>query len=141
MASAKINQAIIECVLDSLARAKYDPGRARPGIVQTGFFTNQVDKMDASRAPTHILAAVQSKFPNGSQSSKQEIQQFIRREVWERSFRHASGAIKIEIAFGKSPKKYIQEAREAIDVLRALGVESYMIRLYEDQIKQAIGEE
>jgi hypothetical protein len=141
MTSAKVNQAIIESVLDSLARVKYDPSRATPGFVRTGLFTDRVERMAADRAPFYILNSVKSKFPNGSKASKQEIQQFVRKEVWERSFIQARGVINLKLVVGKSPKQYVQEAREALKMLKALGMESYMIRMYEDQLKKGIGEE
>ena len=140
MTSAKITRAIVESVFESLSRANFDPSRTVPGRVNPGFMANREDIRDAESMPSFILRLLKSRHPNSPQSSKQDIKHFVEKTVWDRSFHVAYGVIAIDLAVGRKPTRHIQEVREAIQVLRAIG-EKPIADMYEGFLKKSIGEE
>ncbi len=142
MTSAKMNRAIIKSVMDALSKAGFDPSRAHPGPASRGLFTSEEDAKDAERVPALIIATLKDRVAHSQEFSKEEMQRFVEKEAWSRSFYISNAAIGIELAFGGSPKRRIQEAREAIQALRAMGApEADIADMFEGFLRKKIGEE
>ncbi len=138
MTTAKLNKKIIEFVLRELARVKYDPRRVSLIISLPGFYFDKEEAEDAQQAPRAIINLLKSRYDRGEHYSLDEINRFVQKEAWSRSFGISRALIQLDLAFGQSPKRHIQECREAIDVLEKMGESE--ADWYKRFLKEAIGE-
>ena len=67
-----------------------------------GLFTSFEDNLDAEPGPDRILRLLKIRLPKGPQSSREDIQYFVKKEVWDRSFHMARGGFSRDQATGKS---------------------------------------
>ena len=139
MTSAKLNQAIIRSVMDALARARNDPFLADPTPPSVGPFASHEEATDAQRAPAHIIDLLRIRAEKGEALSGEQLRRFVQKEVWSRSFHMSKAMIGLDLASGSSPKRHVQEAREAIDALARMGEPE--AQWFTGFLKKAIGEE
>ena len=120
MTTAKLNKKIIEFVFRDLARVSLThPSQSDYSL--PGFYFDKEEAEDAQQAPRAIINLLKSRYDRGEHYSLDEIDRFVQKEAWSRSFGISRALIQLDLAFGQSPKRHIQECREAIDVLEKMG--------------------
>jgi len=139
MTSAKMNRAIMKSVFEDLSRADFDVTRAKPTPVNPGLFASEDDVRDGRYAPTRVIRNFMITISSHPKPSKQEIKHFVETAAWMNSADSVNLSIILDLAVGKSPKRHIQEAREAIEALRAIE-EGGWANMYERKLKERMGE-
>lgn len=124
MTSPKMNHAIIKSIMDALSRVDFDPFLASPIPPRPGFFASDSDKFDAENAPDHIIALLKIQAQKGQPVPKEQMEHYVKKEVWARAGHRTLGEISTDATVGKTSASKFQYVQEAVRELRKLGEDS-----------------
>ena len=139
MTKAKTNQLIKKILMEGLARSRYDVLKTKLSYPRGGLFANSQDFEEAYYRASSILNTLKYDVSQGEQLTPNQINYVVDVEIAKRSFMTATGNIGIDLATGVSPKAHLQEARDAIEELRKMGLPD--ADWYERILKEQIGKE
>jgi hypothetical protein len=141
MTKAMYNKMIKQKVIEALIRANYNVVKAefRPWV--GGLFSNHMEIERANRVTRYIIEGLQKyQTQNNSLMPRQEIENYIDKEIAWSSFQNAIFTVRIYLRAGRNVKEYVQEAKEAREIIKRLE-KDWRLLACEMMWKETIGEE
>jgi len=124
--------------MDGFRRSNYDVNKFQPAFPSGGLFSNQLELDLAYHSARSIAGRFKISAQKGKKYTREELENEIDIESAVSAYEGATGAIRIYTASGKNVKKYVQEAREALENLRK---HKYLaLNIMEKNFKELIGE-
>ncbi len=133
-----------QSVLEGLRRANYDVTHFQPTPIRAGLFANRTEIMAAEHSTKTIAQRLRIQTGRGEISDREGMEKAIDLLSAESAYGYSAITIQIYKAAGKSISKYVQEAREALSIMKAHAHEFPDIRAYEvheKSFRKLIGEE
>jgi hypothetical protein len=124
--------------MDGLRRSNYDASKFQPTFPNGGLFSNKLELDLAHHSARSIAVRLKMSIQKGKKYTREELEKEIDIESAVSAYEGATGAIHIYTASGKNVTKYVQEAREALEILRK---HNYVaLNFMEKSFKELIGE-
>jgi len=131
-------QIIRQCLIDGLRRSNYDVSKFQPALPSGGLFSNRLELDLAHRSARSIAGGLKMSIQKGEKYNRDELEKEIDIQSAISAYEGATGAMLIYMASGKNVTKYVQEAREALEILRK---HKYVaLKFMEERLKKLVGE-
>ena len=128
-----------QSLMQGLRRANYDIKRFQPAPIRAGFFADRIEITNAEHSARSIVQRINIRAEKGEAMTRDNLEKLIAMESAQSAFYSAHGNIAISLALGKNVSKYVQEAREALTVLKQYPESG--ATFLEQSFKQLVGEE
>ena len=130
---------VSQSVIEGLRRANYDLNKFRPASIKAGFFADRAEVMIAEHSAQTFANILRIRQSKGEVFTPQLIEKEAILFAAESAYLNATGAIRIYSATGKNTSKFVQGAREALEIMKKYGHRA--VDFYEQIFKVLIGEE
>ena len=121
-------QMVMQSLMEGLRRCNYDVTRLEPVLPKRSLFTDPVIMDSVYGGANLITEMLQFHNENGGKYSEEELLNEIEERTADWAFFRALSNIRMCLRFGDNVSKYVQEAQEALAVLRSHKLESLEVR-------------
>jgi hypothetical protein len=136
---ATFRELVKQSLVTGLRLGNYDFKHLRPAPIQGGIFAARREMAIAESATRYILQRMNFRAEKGEDMGRDNLEKIIDLESALSAYHHAEGFIKINMAARKNYAKYVQEAREALLIIRKHGDSEFPFLAR--SFKQLVGKE
>ncbi len=131
-------QLIKQSLLEGLKRCKFDVNRLEPIRPKEGLFTDSMEVSTANGSIQFIIHSIKETHNRFHKYSKEELLDEIDIMAADYGFVGTMTLIHVNLSFRKDVSKKVQEAREALAILR--NHKYYTLASREKEFREKIGE-
>jgi hypothetical protein len=151
MTRVKTNKMIKELIFDAIRRSRNNISTATVSYPKGGLFSNRIEMDRAYATASRILKGLSFRASKGETFTPDQLSYNVDYEIALSSFLNAKSGITVNIMVGDKSSNEIQEAKEALELLKELikqdpspkerFIKERTLAVHEEAFKKTIGEE